>query len=91
MPNVIAKDTTFLYEEFGESSVNFKIRIWVNSNQFGDYLKFINDTIIILKENFDKNNITMPFPIRTLDFDIKGGEKLSDLVIHVDNDNNPQN
>ena len=91
VPNVIAKDTTFLYEEFGESSVNFKIRIWVNSNQFGDYLKFINDTIIILKENFDKNNITMPFPIRTLDFDIKGGEKLSDLVIHVDNDSNPQN
>lgn len=66
VPNVISEDTTFLFENFNESSIDFRIRIWVNSNQFGDYLKFINDTIIILKDAFDKNNINMPFPIRTL-------------------------
>lgn len=83
VPNAIAEDTTFFFEEFGSSSINFRIRIWVNSSQFGDYLQFINDTIIILKEAFDKNDISMPFPITTLDFDIKGGEKLSDMKLRV--------
>jgi len=80
VPNVIAEDTTVLFEEFDGSSINFKIRIWVNSNKFGDYLQFINDTIIVMKEAFDENKISMPFPITTLDFGIKGGEKLSDIL-----------
>lgn len=83
VPNVIAEDTTFFYEELGDSSVNFRIRIWVNSNQFGDYLHFINDVIIILKNAFDENDISIPFPIRTLDFNIKGGGKLSDMELRV--------
>lgn len=83
VPNVIAEDTTFLFEEFGESSINFKIRIWVDSNQFSDYLRFINDVIIALKNAFDQNDISIPFPIRTLDFNIKGGEKLSDMNLQV--------
>lgn len=83
VPNVIAEDTTFLFEELGDSSINFRIRIWVDSNQFGDYLKFINDVIITLKDGFEENDIVIPFPITTLDFNIKGGEKLSDMDIHV--------
>ena len=83
VPNVIPEDTTFFFEHLGESTIDFKIRIWVNSNKYGDYLQFINDVIIILKEAFDANDISLPFPIRTLDFDIKGGEKLSDMKLHV--------
>src|SRR5690606_29921458 len=83
VPNVIAEDTTFLFEELGDSSINFRIRIWVDSNQFGDYLKFINDVIITLKDGFEENDIVIPFPITTLDFNIKGGEKLSAMDIHV--------
>lgn len=86
VPNVIAEDTSFFFEEFDDYCINFRVRIWVNSEQFGDYLQFINDVIIILKESFSENNITMPFPIRTLDFDIKGGEKLSDAEPHVVDD-----
>lgn len=83
VPNVIAEDTTFFFEEFGPSSVNFKIRIWVNSSRFGDYLQFINDTIMTLKEAFEENDIRIPFPITTLNFNVKGGEKLSDMKFHV--------
>lgn len=83
VPNVIAEDTTFFFEELGESSVNFKIRIWVDSDQFGTYLQFINDVIITLTKAFQANDITIPFPIRTLDFDMKGGEKLSEVELHV--------
>lgn len=83
VPNVIAEDTTFFFEEFGPSSVNFKIRIWVNSSRFGNYLQFINDTIMTLKEAFEENDIRIPFPITTLNFNVKGGEKLSDMKFHV--------
>lgn len=89
VPNVIAEDTSFFFEEFDDSSINFKIRIWVNSDQFGDYLQFINDVIIILKEAFNKNDINMPFPIRTLNFGIEGGKQLSDMelrVVHTEGD-----
>lgn len=83
VPNVIPGDTTFFFEGLGESTIDFKIRIWVNSNKYGDYLRFINDTIIILKEAFDANDISLPYPIRTLDFNMKGGEKLSDMKLHI--------
>lgn len=86
VPNVIAKDTTFLFENFNDSGIDFKIRIWVNSNQFGDYLKFINDTIIVLKEAFDENNIVVPFPIRTLD--MSEVRKLPDLNIKLTEEGN---
>lgn len=69
IPQVISEDTTIFFEEIGESSINFRIRIWVNSNKFGDYLQFINDVIITLTQAFDENDITIPFPIRTLDID----------------------
>lgn len=86
VPNVISKDTSFFFEALGESSVNFRIRIWVDSEQFGTYLQFINDVIITLTTAFRENDITIPFPIRTLDFDMKGGEKLSDVELHVVDD-----
>jgi small conductance mechanosensitive channel len=35
---------------------------------------------MFIKKAYDENNITIPFPIRTLDFGIKGGEKLSDII-----------
>jgi small conductance mechanosensitive channel len=39
-----------------------------------------------IKEAFDANDIMIPFPIRTLDFGIRGGEKLSEMDMRVMND-----
>lgn len=89
VPNVIAEDTTVFYQEFNDSAIDFRIRIWVNSDKFADYLHFINDVIITLKEAFDENNITIPFPIRTLDFDAKGGKELSNMELKVVSGKNP--
>ncbi len=35
---------------------------------------------IAIKKAFDENDIMIPFPIRTLDFGIKGGEKLAEAL-----------
>lgn len=88
IPNIIKEDTSFLFSGLGESTIDFKIRIWVNSDKFPDYLQLIDDVIITIKETFEENDISLPFPIRTLDFAMKGGEKLSDMEINIQQNSN---
>jgi small conductance mechanosensitive channel len=38
----------------------------------------MSDGIMAVKKAYDENDSTIPFPIRTLDFGIKGGEKLTE-------------
>ncbi|WP_340201851.1 mechanosensitive ion channel family protein [Ascidiimonas sp. W6] len=62
------KDVIFLFQEFGDSSINFQLRFWINSTSGLEVLKARSKAIILIKEAFDKNSINIPFPIRTLDF-----------------------
>ncbi|WP_347157622.1 mechanosensitive ion channel family protein [Pontibacter chitinilyticus] len=72
------KDIEVMYDAFGDSSINFKVRFWVSYKRQVDYVLAKSDAIIRIKKAFDAKDILIPFPIRTLDFAIKGGEKLSD-------------
>jgi small conductance mechanosensitive channel len=38
---------------------------------------------MFIKKAFDQNEITIPFPIRTLDFGIKGGKTLSEMKLNL--------
>ncbi|MEL7833883.1 mechanosensitive ion channel [Fodinibius sp. Rm-B-1B1-1] len=75
-----SKDVEFYYDEFGGSSINFKIRFWVNFRTNPDFWSARSDAIIAITKAFDENDIMIPFPIRTLDFGIRGGEKLSTML-----------
>lgn len=83
-----ADEITFFYKEFGDSSINFDVRIWVKTTSQLDYLTVRSEAIMFIKKAFDENDITIPFPIRTLDFGIKGGEKLSEMDVKVLNSSN---
>lgn len=61
------EEVIFLYREFGDSSINFELRYWINSTSGLEVAKSKTEAIILLKKAFDKNNINIPFPIRTLD------------------------
>ena len=74
-------NTVFNYGEFGSSSINFTIRFWIKYPGEPSILVVLNDAIVAIKKAFDKNDIMIPFPIRTLDFGIKGGEKLSEMKL----------
>ncbi len=78
------KEVNLFYNEFGDSSINFTIMLWIHYPDEPGFLKARSDAIIAIKKAFDKNGITIPFPIRTLDFGIKGGEKLTDMKINID-------
>ena len=74
------KEVEFFYKEFGDSSINFEIRYWINFYGQTEYLKARSEGVMKIKAAYDQNDITIPFPIRTLDFGIKGGEKLSEIL-----------
>lgn len=61
-------DVIFLYSEFGDSSINFETRFWIDSTSALEVAKAKTEAMIYIKKVFDKNNINIPFPIRTLDF-----------------------
>lgn len=70
----------FYFDEFGSSSINFKIRFWVAFSTNPDFWSARSEAIIAISKAFDEKDIMIPFPIRTLDFGIRGGEKLDGML-----------
>jgi len=62
------EEVEFMYQEFGDSSINFVVRFWTDVSSIRDVLMAKNKAIISLKKAFDKNDVNIPFPIRTIDF-----------------------
>ena len=79
------EDMIFTYTEFGDSSINFEIKFWIDYPDNPGFLHMRSKAIKAIKAAFDDNDITIPFPIRTLDFGIKGGETLSQMKINTGN------
>ena len=76
------KDVQLFFNEFGGSSVNYTLRFWLDQNKTGqgDFLAAQSDAIQAIMTAYNENDIMIPFPIRTLDFGIRGGEKLSEML-----------
>ncbi|WP_299665829.1 mechanosensitive ion channel family protein [uncultured Polaribacter sp.] len=64
----IGKNVEFYYTEFGDSSINFLCRFWVDSENALEKLKAKSKAIIEIKKAFDAEDINIPFPMRTLEF-----------------------
>lgn len=60
------KDIEFHYLEFGDSSINFQVRFWVDAQAKMSILEARSEAIKVIKKAFDKNNIDIPYPIRTV-------------------------
>jgi small conductance mechanosensitive channel len=84
MEGIIDRENmVFDYSAFGDSSINFNIRFWVAFPGDIGFLVMRNNAIKLIKTAFNKNNITIPFPIRTLDFGIKAGKELSQMKLNI--------
>ncbi len=78
-----SKQVEVFFKEFGDSSINGVLRFWQNITAQKDYLSAKSEAIIAIKQAFDEADIMIPFPIRTLDFGIRGGEKLSEMQLNT--------
>lgn len=63
------EEVEFFYTEFGGSSINFICRYWSDATNGKDRLTAKHRGILAIKKAFDKNDVNIPFPIRTLQFD----------------------
>lgn len=61
------EDVLFLYREFGDSSINYEIRFWVDSYSGLQVAKAKSKAMMLIKSTYDKEGIEIPFPMRTLD------------------------
>jgi small conductance mechanosensitive channel len=75
-----SRDVEIYFEEFGSSSVNFIGRFWIRYERHADYLKARSEAVRRIRRAFDEHGITIPFPIRTLDFGIHGGKQLGQVL-----------
>lgn len=76
-------EITLFYQEFAGSTINFTLRLWVNTPAQATYLKAGSEAIKRLKKAYDENGIMLPFPTTTLDFGVKGGLSLSDIPLQI--------
>ncbi len=84
LDGIIDKDNiVFDYAEFDTSSINFNIRFWIKYPGDPNYFNMKSKAIKAIKSAFHEQDITIPFPIRTLDFGIKGGQKLSQMELNM--------
>ena len=76
------KPVDLYFKEFGESAIIFTVRYWVNyaPGKTLVYLQAVSDGIKNIQKAYDKNDITITFPIRTIDFGIKGGKSLAEML-----------
>ena len=73
------EDVEFYYTEYGGSSINYLCRFWIDAENALEKLRAKSTAIIEIKKAYDKADINIPFPIRTLQFDNKLSFEAQDL------------
>lgn len=61
-------EVDFFYTEFGDSSINYELRFWVNSAKMLGIRQAKGEAIMKIKKAYDAHGINIPFPIRTINF-----------------------
>ncbi|TYK65094.1 mechanosensitive ion channel family protein [Colwellia echini] len=72
-------ETAVFAESFGDSSINLLVWFWIDYPGETGFMQARHKALTVIKSTLEKENILIPFPIRTLDFGAKGGEKLNSM------------
>lgn len=68
------------FEGFGSSSIDLVARFWIDFQRQVQFKQAVSDAIIEIKKAYDDHDVVIPFPIRTLDFGIKGGVAIGEAL-----------
>jgi small-conductance mechanosensitive channel len=78
---VINKDETNVFAKgFGSSSVDLLVWCWMQYPGDTNFMEARHQLVHTIHTTLAENDILIPFPIRTLDFDAKGGKALNDML-----------
>ena len=64
------------FEEFGDSSINFVVRFWINYSIQPDFLEARSEAIKVITELYRDKGYTIPFPIRAVDLSQQSADKV---------------
>jgi small conductance mechanosensitive channel len=83
-----AEEPELYFEEFADSAITFSVRVWLTRSDEPTYLRARSEAMISIKRALDREKLTIPFPIRTLDFGagVVGGERLDAMKLRVARD-----
>jgi small conductance mechanosensitive channel len=62
------REVAFYWTGFGSSSIDGILHFWIQEESMGPFLAARSEAVGAIKRAFDSAGITIPFPIRTLDF-----------------------
>ena len=79
------REVEVLFEGFGDSSIDFSVLIWLDRSDQLSYRRARSEALIAIKRALDAEKLTIPFPIRTLDFgaDAVGGTRLDGMRLRL--------
>lgn len=84
LDGVIKQHETDVYAcGFGDSSVNLLVWFWIDYPGEIGFMQMRHKAIIAIHKTLEEHDILIPFPIRTLDFNAKGGANLEDMQINM--------
>lgn len=74
----LERPVELFFEQFADSSIELVVRFWIAFGGQPDFLAAQSAAIAAIHRAYGRERITIPFPIRTLDFGVRGGEPLRD-------------
>lgn len=73
----------FYYTEIGDSTFDFELLFWIRFDNESEFYQARSDAIMNIKKRFEQENISIAYPVTTLDFGVKGGVNIFDKDIRV--------
>ncbi|CAA0206528.1 mechanosensitive ion channel family protein [Tenacibaculum maritimum] len=77
------EEIDFYFTSIGGSAYNFEVRFWIRFNKNTDYLNAMSEAIMRVKKRFEEEQISIAYPVQTLDFGVKGGVNIFDNPIEL--------
>jgi small-conductance mechanosensitive channel len=74
------EETAVFAKEFADSSINLLVWFWIDYPGETGFMQARHTAVVEIKKALENADILIPFPIRTLDFAAKGGEKLNTML-----------
>ena len=73
----------FYFTSIGSSTFNFEVRFWIKFVHQKDYMNAMSETIMRIKQRFEKESISLAYNVTTLDFGVKGGVNIFDKPFSI--------
>lgn len=77
------EEIDFYFTSIGGSAYNFEVRFWIRFYKNTDYLNAMSEAIMRIKKRFEEEQISIAYPVQTLDFGVKGGVNIFDNPIEL--------